>query len=103
MISYTLPEIRRLLVHLILRHAHPTRARLVLVTLATTTPTPGPRLPLPSPRLPALSAVAVLGRPSARRCAPSPTWCRRHQARAREWHYRRWDKNINDHELRLSY
>ena len=38
-----------------------TRPRLDLVTLATTTPTPSPRQPLPHPRLPTISAVAVLG------------------------------------------
>src|SRR6266571_6601277 len=38
----------------------PTRARLVLVPLAKTTPAPSPRQPLPRTRLPTLSAVAVL-------------------------------------------
>jgi hypothetical protein len=37
-----------------------TRPRLVLVTLATTTPARSPRRPLPCPRLPTISAVAVL-------------------------------------------
>lgn len=51
MIGYTLPEVRRLLVSLIQRHAPDPRTRLGLVTLATTMPVPGRAMPLLAARI----------------------------------------------------
>lgn len=61
MIAFTLPEIRRLLTHLVLRHTRFRRACLGLVELAPPTPTPSPTRPLPTAGTTANStAVAVL-------------------------------------------
>src|SRR6266702_2383503 len=61
----------------------PTRARLVLVPLAKTTPAPSPRQPLPRTRLPTLSAVAVACRPCPARTPLPRAWPRRSTDRRR--------------------
>ena len=62
LIPLTLPEVRRLLAHLIWNQPPDGHLGPGLVTLATPPPSPRPPLPLHSPRSPTISAAVVLGR-----------------------------------------